>query len=487
MSTRWLEVRIQALGTTLDQFLSGYGKAVIEQRLLATFPSDFQPRVTWLDPGQDVGPTVTDLELGECARTALAGFPSYPCCLLLVGPAYDTAPYRGLMFDGARKACAVFIPPTPSSLDELVYAMAHELGHVLNLDHQDRSRTGGCVMSSPEAYALSFSRVARYHLVNHPEGLVYPGSAFGNCINEPEGSERDRHTWPRDNVVYLRDGEAGVSRTRSLQLRLRPGFKQLRRKQPAFILGEPLYARFTLHNTSKRALRLRAGPQGGAAFELQLERDPGVWESLALRRVACGDPFRLGPGERVVQETKVIYRNSRFVLPTPGAYKVRAAVLLLDGRRLVSVPTTVHVVPTRTRRHRRHAEHVLHPEVGRALEAGSTTHTSIGRRRLEVLVRSAAFRGHPLRGWGKLALAVADALAFLQGSGKPHRALAALTAVMANRTLPQVVRLDALLWATRVREVLGQRDKARRSLRGALTLARDAGIRGSIERRLTSQ
>ena len=120
---------------------------------------------------------------------------------MIIVPEFTQPGVLGIMFDSpTRKGCAVFHNNDFIRNDERAFlrTAAHELGHQLNLHHEDgtdiqtETVTKRTIMNQtrlikpwPEAILYEFSNNSKTHLTNHPENNVKPGgSNFYDCNEE---------------------------------------------------------------------------------------------------------------------------------------------------------------------------------------------------------------------------------------------------------------------------------------------------------------
>lgn len=144
-------------------------------------------------------PTKEELQrLAAVSGGAASGAWRVTMFLLRLGPQEGDL---GLMFaDDSRDRFAVFAAELHNDPSRILRTSAHELGHALNLFHNDSDgnfdccagdgtpKSGLTVMNSDvclsQQWGFDFSPAEREHLLRHPIGNIRPnsGKRFGECI-----------------------------------------------------------------------------------------------------------------------------------------------------------------------------------------------------------------------------------------------------------------------------------------------------------------
>jgi hypothetical protein len=286
----------------------------------------------------------------QLRRTSQAwlGDPAWDLHLLMLS-ATDRRNLLGVMFDGEglpRQGAAVFVDTIRELLGDepadtqIIQAIVHEIGHVLNLVHRfdrdvRRSRSTS-FMNYPwrygageypgdstafwEKFRFTFDDDERDFLLHAPRSQVIPGGS-------PFGSAR---YWPEPGIA----GNIASGRWNDLRLWLTPP-----RGGTTFVYGQPVYLEVSLLNTGCQRLRLPRHVLDLKAGQLELlvrrwEPDLGpVAARLAesksfspiMRRcfvVAAGSTVELGYGDSLHMNTSLVYGADGFTFKKEGAYEV---------------------------------------------------------------------------------------------------------------------------------------------------------------------
>jgi len=140
---------------------------------------------------------ITEDQLREC----LAAFTSareesdpWWCHVMLAGSMAEEPGAFGAAFNAhesqwrfIRRGCALFLreiddKDSPTEKRLLKRTLAHELGHVLNLAHEDGA--GNTIMAARpevEAMELRWSPISRAHLDEHEDWCLQPGGRWFTC------------------------------------------------------------------------------------------------------------------------------------------------------------------------------------------------------------------------------------------------------------------------------------------------------------------
>lgn len=163
---------------------------------------DLKPVTRVASPGHLVA-SVTEDQLRACLDDFVPPQPSpdeWWCHVMLTGTFREEPGVFGAAFNAipsqdrfVRRGCALFL--TEIDLKDgsgakglLKRTLAHELGHVLNLAHEDAD--GPSIMAARpevEEMDLRWSEISDTHLRGHPSWRVVPGGGWG-C--EPDHRER---------------------------------------------------------------------------------------------------------------------------------------------------------------------------------------------------------------------------------------------------------------------------------------------------------
>jgi hypothetical protein len=290
----------------------------------------------------------------------------------------------GVIFDSDRRsACAVFASAIRDSTSRpfeqlLARTIAHELGHVFNLAHEDGAgddvMVGGFpTLAQVESPVLSSQNAQ--HLIAHDETSVRPGrSAFltRTCMphppvgggpggNQAAGGPTRRNRQRRPKVA--------------LRLRLAAGAVYSRAAVPTYVIGEPVHLRVEVVNDSRQTLSVPRGASTATQhLVLQRRESPGGCVNLLPPLLYCGGARResrqnLPPGLKAVFHETLLFRGGETVFPRVGTYRLTAG-LRLRGRWLLSAAETVHVAPPEVPRHERSSAIAAAPDAGLFIELG---------------------------------------------------------------------------------------------------------------------
>ena len=266
-----------------------------------------------------------------------------------------------------RRGCAAFVKAVEdfrindedlSSLRRALFVrtVAHEIGHTLNLCHDDSKVASVMSEGLPDKNdlaAMALGPVESRHLANHAEDGVRPGSstAYGFC---PVPSD---HPSCRAESEVL-SGVRGKSKLQ-LDLQVHPGTVYPETTVATLVVGEPLCITATLSNRSKRAVSLPTSPvrlgeklRVGllVADELDLLTPPA-----AICDGRGNQDHLLPPGGRLEVSRVVTFARGGVALPRAGEFWV--AVSLSVGNRIVRAdPVAIHVAPPLLTRHERYCE-----------------------------------------------------------------------------------------------------------------------------------
>ena len=366
--------------------------------------------------------------------------------VLIAQSSTRSQPPLGVMFDtGGRQGCAVFVDAIRgfglSHEKLLIRTIAHELGHVFNLAHEDALGQDVQILFDPARNSSingpAISNDCWEHLLRHDLDSVRPGSgvAFGGrrCSGHPQASF--------DAAASGSSGRGAVN----LQLRIAPGQAYPNPSRPTFVIGEPIYLTLTVTNGSRRAVLVPRAPGTATQEIVVLRLDPsGDRVNLSPPLLFCTPPvqrswFRLEPGASADFRETLHFRNGELVFPREGRYRLVTA-LRLRGRWISSEPLTVRIVPPLEKRHERSSAMVAEPEVGLFIELGGSVQSGPMHKQLASLSRSNP--KFPLTPLVRLLDGRRDVLAEAKTPVKSRERLEGLAA---NSALPRPVRAEAEL------------------------------------------
>lgn len=284
----------------------------------------------------------------------------------------------GALFDlGARVGCAVFISTIRSAgfafEPLLIRTIAHELGHVFNLAHEDGATPLNELMHEgpPTQAQIDHPELRaenRTHLMTHAEAFVRPGGG-------PFLTTRACIPHPAPDL----GGDAGNSSAArapriALKLHVHRGTVYRQTRVPTLVIGEPLHVTAEVVNDSARPVLVPRWPST-ATQNLVLQRSATGTAARLLPPVlfCCGGGKerwrRLRPGERIAFHETLLFRNGELVFPREGTYELSACLQLRRGW-IGSERQKIRVAPPLKRRQERACDLAADPAVGRFVELG---------------------------------------------------------------------------------------------------------------------
>jgi hypothetical protein len=289
----------------------------------------------------------------------------------------------GSHFDGATDEQQRNVPRA------FLRSAAHEVGHAFNQIHQ--SFEGGndnSIMTTtpsvatvlgtagtfPDDINLAFNDTVKQHLRHLPDPAVRPGAMdfFGFAVNAPEAAD----------VAWLETADVTIDLT-----------------SDRIHLGQPIRATFTLVNTGEAAIPVPATLDlESLTVRLSVTAPNGEITFLRPSEIhACPRVGikRLEPGEKVSGSATLFWGREGFAFESPGRHVVEAIVLWelaavpvgASGTREVFVRYPISGDDNEV------AALLLHPDVGRAVGAGTLVGFEGAKERIERAVKTA--KSHP--------------------------------------------------------------------------------------------
>lgn len=371
----------------------------------------------------------------------------------------------GLMGDPAgRGVFFVFYPSGDISTDEETFlkTVAHELGHTLNLHHED-AELGTIMHDFLSNQELVLAQASVDHLSDHPDDRVWPntGIAFGDVTNAHEqGHAAQLDAEPPVVAAALRF---------SLEL-----------ASPSPILGEPVYLLTRLRNESSEPVTAAAEPTpeaGGLRIEI-LRPDGRRVDFLPL--VYEDDlypPDPLPPHRVRAAEVPIFYGGGGWTFDVPGTYGVRAVYRDPNRRfELEAVPLQVVVSEGDSASRELFADPEAADQAGRFLVWQGGDHLQRGIALLKAIV--VQHPRSPLAVHARVALGISSSRDFADytvGRLRPSECWSTLHYLEGTPTdrLPASIRLRRTLAEAHCRVWAGDEDAARRLVRQASRTGRD--------------
>jgi hypothetical protein len=218
-----------------------------------------------------------------------------------------------------REGCAMSMRAVEGDPRIYLRTLAHELGHVFNLLHPKHENPplpiGTTLMNQtmdlqalgafPENIDFSFSDPNRAWLREGPAPFVMPGGQpFAERPEDATDVARDVRTESTDGLELV-----------------------ISTKAEKVELGEPLYLRVTLRNTSNRVIRVDSGLSvAGGTVDVWIT-SPGLRERRFRPVVtACqnANPVDLEPGKEILASEAIFFGAKGHSFPAPGTYGIRA-------------------------------------------------------------------------------------------------------------------------------------------------------------------
>jgi hypothetical protein len=432
-----------------------------------TFSSDS----TCIDRNSD--PVNGDILLEELGRIEALLEPWEVACFVAeeLATSLTSGSVYGCMFDTQpprhRQGFAVFRKTVEHSTRTdkdlmLARTVAHEIGHALNLSHEDATTStaasiaheimGEIPWSDNSLEASRFGRHSRNHLsiclANSPDD-VRPGSAVPfqarTCCKTPYGAWLE----PTSGSI-LSAGRGPVS----VELGVQPCLAFRKRRAGVHVQGEPLRIGLKIANQSNEAVRV---PKriGSAWHNLRIymesigdEGTPSDVRSLTPPLSLCGGAEKearlLAPGQVIRLSELLSYRGGSPVLDRSGRFLISADLALASGRvRSNTVPITV--LSPEKKRHERSIEIAKRTSIARSIELEGNSGFSDAETDIEwLLKRNPRFPSVPY-------LLVQRLRGLLGGDGAPsatglRRARKTLELLDGCPRLPGPIRSEARHW-----------------------------------------
>lgn len=241
----------------------------------------------------------------------------------------------------AREGCAISFQRIRGLDDDRAYlrTIAHELGHVFNLEHPEKETpplpSGTSIMNStrtlqdfggfPDNIDFVFEASQSEWLANGPADYVRPGGQPFRSRPTPAGTEET----PSNTIAN------------DLEL-------MLSSRREEIVLGEPFLLRFTLRNASNASVLVDPHLSlHSPAMSLKITDPEKRTRQFRPPVITCGgaQAVRLAPGRELLSNSMASFDGSGQVFPRPGAYMLRAEYLPEDlrGSRVVSNTLTIDV------------------------------------------------------------------------------------------------------------------------------------------------
>lgn len=358
----------------------------------------------------------------------------------------------GLLYDATasstfvRLGCAVFTDPIASGPhpDETYFkTLCHELGHVLNLAHEDGGRTGVMRQGRARRWPISFSAASRHHLERHNPHWVAPGGTAGCFQRRPDG--RFAHRRPLPGI--------STNRTRLVQA-LEPSRSKrcARRRTATFFLGEPVFLRYVLANRLKRrSVSLEEVDGAGLDVLPQVRIMGGEWQPILPEHQACGfEGDFLAPNSTRGTAELLFRRRAGVIFPAAGVYWLRG-LTRVDDDFVASPATRIEIAPPLNDRHRNELSATLDDRLA-GLLAGGTRPNELAEIEQVAALWDRLHAGHPMRDWACYARGRDEVRAFLNSdSGEAaDAALRWLDRLSRSRRASPILVARGQLWRGRL-------------------------------------
>lgn len=355
----------------------------------------------------------------------------------------------GVIFDTQRRdGCAVFtqaIQETFTSFDPLlIRTLAHELGHVFNLAHEDGEeeaqvdgtfeimRPGLPTANSQPA----FSAFCKSHLTGHDDASVQPGhSGFltRSCSPHP--------------VAFLNTGsvverQGSSSRKVELRMHVHSGTVYWNTRTPTFVIGEPIHVSLELVNRSRRDLLMPCDPSTADQDLVLLRSEGSLFTNLLPPLLFCATRGkttwkRLEPSAQASIHETLLFRNGSLIFPAEGKYKLLAGLRLQKGY-IWSKIHEVRVTPPLKPRQESSCHAAAEPQAGLFVEMGGAERLGPEHESLRRLQKNNP--GFPLNDVVKLLLGRNSVLA---PGRTPDHHRTRLRQISMDKRLPRFVRSEA--------------------------------------------
>jgi len=303
-----------------------------------------------------------------------------PALLVVTDFGYLGTLVNGMLLDAERRgACAVFSRASGfafGSPDSRFEVFAHEIGHLLNLTHEDADETFTTAMDSWDERFRVDSRVEIWnkaisggptHVADRlrgffgngsrlPLGLPMSASCCGKLLSGPPSRiEPWLSPFDGDDPRDASDGALQCS---------------IAVHNPSVTVAQPLDITVTLSLPASSAAIVVPPLLERTSGELviQLRQPDGKLRVLRPRQVSCTSAVRrLRPRQKIRRNDSFISDCSDLVFPMPGRYEVRALVPLA---RSASAWETIDVVPASGAL----AEPAMQEFLRRGMPSGAETH-----------------------------------------------------------------------------------------------------------------
>jgi hypothetical protein len=269
---------------------------------------------------------------------------------LLIADSFDSAPgFFGLMFDDMfrpgssapgtwtpREGAAVFLDAiegrrgASQTLAEAMFTCVHELGHVFNLQHNDRpsymyrSATGPLLPPSASQFVADDCRLLA-HCSRSPH--IWPGGAAFGDLGDLARSER------------APDSSNGTA----LQLRIAVS-------QDAFWRFDPVELDVVLDNQGARFADVPdALDPSYSCFRIWIEEPDGQVRTLRPPRHYCAPRgvVRLAPGKGLARDISIFGESGGYTFRRAGPHRLWTSLDIAAGRALCSNVLAVEVLEQR--------------------------------------------------------------------------------------------------------------------------------------------
>jgi hypothetical protein len=218
-----------------------------------------------------------------------------------------------------REGCAMSMRAVAADKRIYMRTLAHELGHVFNLLHPKSENP-----PLPIGTTLMNQTMDLQQLGNFPENIEYKFSDFNakwlkrgpSDFVRPGGKPfADR---PEDQLVLVAD--QAVEKTPGLELEISTG-------RAVVDLGEPLYLRVTLRNTSDKPIPVNSVLSvSGGTLDVWITGPTNVERRFRPVLVMCheSEVVALSPKAEILESIPIFFGAEGHTFPSPGTYKIRA-------------------------------------------------------------------------------------------------------------------------------------------------------------------
>ena len=280
-----------------------------------------------------------------------------PAVLVVADIGYLGALVNGMLLDAQRRgACAVFTQATGFAFgdaDGQFEVFAHEIGHMLNLTHDD----AGTFTTAMDSWDDRFKVPDRSQVWNDVMSAASASFAqrlrgyFGTGDRRPLGLPMSEEccnkliAMPSPSVAPWLSPFHSKHRADLQDVANSPLQCLLEIHGQAWMVAQPLDFTVTLSLTAGAAAMVVPGLLERTSGELliQLMQPDGTLRVLRPRQVSCTSTRRrLRPRQKIRRHDSLISDRDDLVFPIPGEYKVRALVPQTQSH---SAWTTIDVAP----------------------------------------------------------------------------------------------------------------------------------------------